>query len=153
VGYQSTFTGSTTEGSAEATSPLPLLKKEGDSGAINLNTNPCECRKTLFLMRDERVAGLKPKNWASSTRSQIFQTIHHKEASIECYKENQLTEGGYLGIVTFGALEGQVKNDAFSEIQQPTTFQSNNFKEYKLLIRGKIRNSISPFSPDHLVDL
>jgi hypothetical protein len=29
VGYQSTITGSTIEGSAEATSPLPLLTKEG----------------------------------------------------------------------------------------------------------------------------
>ena len=106
-----------------------------------------------LLIRDKGVAGLKPMNWAASTRSQIFQTIHYKETSIECYKENQGTEGGYLGIVTFGALEGEVKNDAFSEIQQPATFPSNNFKEYKLLIRGKIRNSISPFSPDHLVDL
>jgi len=58
-----------------------------------------------LLIRDKRVAGLKPKNWTASTRAKIFQTIHYKEASIECYKENQLTKGGYLGIVPFGALE------------------------------------------------
>ncbi len=101
----------------------------------------------------EKGGGVKPKNWAASTRAQIFQTIHYKEASIEYYKENQLTAGGYWGIVTFGALEVDVKNDVCSEIPQLTTFQSRNFKEYKLPIRGTIRNSISPFSPDHLVDL
>jgi hypothetical protein len=68
-------------------------------------------------MREKRVAGLKPKIRAASTRAHIFQTIHYKESSIECYKENQLTAGGYLGMVTFGALKVEVKNDAFSGIQ------------------------------------